>query len=548
MEDNVLINHLHEQRRYRFIKFFGIIITFALSLCIHPTNTQAATENITLNQFHPSEELRFYSSNLGEYYYQVYPNDNQQDYKKFMKYTYKISDDSVIGLKLNGDIDFKSGILMTDKKGNTRAIYPYDVKVYALGPGSATLKVYNGKKLIDTFKFNVIADKAISPSSFANNTGDIEGKPKGTDKRLKDVYFTKGDIDKENTLLQKYAKVASNSKYTTTNQKVLAVLNTLIADNCKLMSEKEYDKWQAGIKADDYYTYRTAYSRLFGGKAIAGAFAEVNRAILSNLGFRCSTWFFDYDDAFNGVSLYMKNDIYEEQLKDRETFYKLFNEDYEEFDDVYGDIYEDNIYPEIREYELYDVEFAATNKLTSKYDFTKEEDDNIYKRTHLPAWIIGKDTAQQVINVGQTKKLSSSDMNSNIFSSDSSIVKVEDGEITGVNPGVAIVYRYNDTYCDVFYVLVKKKGAPKTIQAKVYTKSAKSYFKTTDIAPHIKGGQFIECQIEDWENLRIYELEPIFGHGGILKTKYSNGNMECYLEYNGNDDLLCIIGSGSLAR
>ncbi len=139
-------------------------------------------------------------------------------------------------------------------------------------------------------------------------------------------------------------------------------------------------------------------------------------------------------------------------------------------------------------------------------------------------------------------------MNSTAFSSDTSVVKVANGKITGVNPGVAIVYRYNDTYCDVFFVLVKKQGAPKTIQAKVYTKSTKSYFKTTDYAPYILGGQFIETQIEDWENLRIYELEPIFGHGGSLKTKYADGKIECYLEYNGKKELVYTVGSSSLAR
>lgn len=172
----------------------------------------------------------------------------------------------------------------------------------------------------------------------------------------------------------------------------------------------------------------------------------------------------------------------------------------------------------------------------------------MYKRSHLPAWIIGEDTEQQVINVGQTIKLPSSDMNRNIFSSDTSVVKVADGEITGVKPGVAIVYRYNDTYCDIFFVLVKKQGASKTINAKIYTKSTKSYFKTKDYAPYILGGQFEESQIEDWENLRIYELEPIFGHGGSLKTKYADGKIECYLEYGGTNDLIYTVGTSTYAR
>lgn len=261
-------------------------------LLLHqPLNIQAETEEIVLYQYHSTEEAEYsYSSNLGVYYWEVYPNDDQQDYKKFLKYTYKISDDSVIGLKINGDIDFNSGILMADKNGYVRAIHPYDVKVYALGPGTATLKVYNGKKLIDTFKFTVIADAAYSPSSFVNNTGV-------------DHYKYNDKISAE---IKKYAKIAADSKYTTTNQRILAVLNALIENDCKLMSEKEYNKWYRQIKYDDTFTHRTAYSRLFHDRAIAGAFADLNKAVLNNLGFLCISYSEDYDEACNCVYIYIK--------------------------------------------------------------------------------------------------------------------------------------------------------------------------------------------------------------------------------------------------
>ena len=494
--------YLNVKIKFLIKSIFGAIFFLTVLLFHQPLNIQAETEDIILYQFHP-EELESTSYILGQYYYKIYPNDDQQDYKKFLKYTYKISDDSVIGLKINGDIDFNSGILMADKNGNVRAIHPYDVKVYALGPGTATLKVYNGKKLIDTFKFTVVADSTYSLSSFVNNT-DVDSY-KYNDKLMAEI--------------KRYAKIAANSKYTTTNQRILAVLNALIEDDCKLMSEKEYNKWYRKIKYDDTFTYRTAYSRLFDGKAIAGAFASVNKAVLSNLGLQCVTYSEDYDEACNTVYIYKKDDYYK-----------------------------NDIYPEINQGQFYDYKFVATTKLTSDYDFTAEDEDSIYKRTHLPAWIIGKDTSQQVVNVGQTIKLPSSDMNKNIFSSDTSVVKVENGKITGVKPGIAIVYRYNDTYCDMFYVLVKKQGASKTIQAKIYTKSAKSYFKTKDYAPYILGGQSEKCQIEGWENLRIYELESIFGHGGILRTKYADGKIECYLEYNGVNDLIYTVGTSGYAR
>lgn len=472
-------------------KFIGkwsstIIMMSLLLICINSTNVQAATKKITLYQYHPNQEEAYDSTVLGEYYYDLYPSDKYYDYKKFMKYTYKISDDSVIGLAINKGIDYSSSIIMEDTKGNPLALYPYDIKVIALGPGTSTLKVYSGTKLIDSYTFVVVADKKYSASSYVNNTGDATQRFQ---------YASDEGIAAENKLIQKFAKIASEDKYTTTIQRVLAVLNAVVAHGCKLISEEQYEKWSDGLKYDDFTTYRTAYSRLVLKKAIPEACAIANKVILNNLGFVCSSG--------------LQNEL---ELKD--------------------------------ETGTYSIDFKATTKFTSDYDFTAEEPESIYTKTHLPAWIIGEDTSQQVIDVGQTVNLNSSDMNSNIFSSDTSVVTASDGKITGVNPGVAIVYRYNDTYCDVFFVLVSKKGSAKTVQTKVYTKSSKLYFAASDYAPYLTGGQTDIYQIKDWDNLRIYEMEPAFGHGGLLQTTYSKGIVKCYVEYNEKSDLLCTLNAG----
>lgn len=487
----------------------GVIIFSLLITRKNSPNVQASTETITLEQYHPGQEDR----HTAEYYYELYPNFNHQSYKKFMKYTYKISDDSVIGIAVNMGIDFKSSILTEGKNGNMYGNYPYDVKVIALGPGTATLKVYDGKKLIDSYKFTVIADYTYSPSSFVNNTME-------------------GENSKIDTLIKKFALRAIDSRYTTTNERILAALNAGIEYGGVLVSEKRYYQ----MEYEEAIGYPTVSQRLLEKIAIAEGYAKTNKAILNNLGFNCIVGTSPGTPASNAVELYKETENYEEKLQDR-------LDDPEEYED-----YEEYVDEELTKgYFTYDLDFSATTKLTTEYDFSAEEADTIYKRTHLPAWTIGADTEQKVINVGQTISLSNSDMNTNTYSSDTSIVKAENGKITGVKPGIALVYRYNDTYCDIFYVLVNKKGSTKTVQTKINTKTTKLYFTSSDYAPYILGAKTEKCRIEDWDNLRIYKMEPIFGHGGTLKTKYKKGKIECYIEYDGRTDLMYTIGSSKFA-
>ncbi len=510
-------------------KVFFTALVVCLLIALNPTNVQGAAEKITLLQDHYYGAYDDYEADSSYYY--LYPNDKYRDYKKFMKFTYKISDDSVIGLRFNGNVNFNSEILDVDKYGNQIAIAPNDIKVHALGPGTATLKVYNGKKLIDSYSFTVISDIAYSPSSFVSTDGE---------------YLSDKTLEKERKLLTQFIMEAVDAKYTTTNQRIKAALNASIAYGGKLISEKEYNKLDDKYGDDLGDRYLSAYSRLIDKKATAGGYADANKIMLSNMGFRCEADKDDPGSACNYLNLYMRNESYEEQIKERDEFFRKYNED-DEFREEYGELDEEDLDNEIRKGEFEYITFSATNKLTTEYDFSTEDKDSIYNRTHLPAWIIGKDTKQQVISEGQTISLTSSDMNNNLYSSNTSVVKAENGSITGVKPGIAIVYRYNDTYCDVFFVMVKKKSSAKTINGKVYHKSVKSYFKDSDFAPYIYGGQRERNRIEDWESLRLYEMEPIFGYGGRLVTEYSKGIVKCYMEYEGDKQLLCSIGTSKYA-
>lgn len=498
-------NNIKTKKKLKYKCCCITIIMFFAYIFVSTKEVKAETYDITLGQYQPPE--KYSTMDSGNYFYDIYPADHRVDYKKFMKYTYKISDDSVIGLKANTYLDIQ-GIFVEDVDGNERVVKPYNIIVYALAPGKATLTVYDGKKLIDKFNFTVAADIAISPSSYVDLTSDrYFDTISYTD--TKNDYITRANIKEENKLIKKFAKIAS--KYTTTNQRILAALNAVMNHGATQISEKKYKEmsyqaWKKGTELDG--KYKTAHSMLIEKKSTYNGFSIVNRAVLSNLGFDCSA-----DEQDNSVSVFQK---------------------YDEYDLYSGD--------DIGS--LSDYEFTAATKLESKYDFSSEDEDTIYRKTHLPAWLIGEDTKLQVVSVGDTTKLSACDLNNNIYSSDTSVVTAKNGKITGVNPGVAIVYRYDDTYCDIFYVLVKNKGTARTIQSKIYTETTKSYFKDSEYAPYIRGGQVGEDsqQLDDWLDLRIYELEPIFGNGSELTTKYFEGKIECYITMNGESEELCTTG------
>lgn len=490
---------------------FMVILLFAF-LFTSAKTAQAETIDITLKQFHPDSEFAYQTSGLDGYFAPIYPRDGRIDYKKFMNYTYKISDDSIIGLKAN-TIKDAVGIFMADEKGKTILVKPYNIVIYALGPGKATFSVYDKDKLIDKFNVTVTADSALSPSSYVDLLGDDAGDTISyTDK--KSTKIAAAQIKKEHDLIKKFAKAAADPQNTSTNQRVLTAVKAVINLGITEISEKqynqlEYEAWKKGISLSN--KYRTPFSALIEKKAIYRAIGNIHYAVLSNLGFSCAK----YDDS-ESILMFFEYD--EDDLYRTET--------------VTGN--------------LNYVDFKAVNKLESEYDFQAEDPESPYRKTHLPAWLIGQDTKRQVVSTGETITLPASDLNNNMYSSDTSVVTAENGKLTGVKPGVAMVYRYNDTHCDMFYVLVKKQGSARTIQSKVYTKTTKSYFDDSEYAPFIKGGQeyILSYQIEDWEELRIYELERIFGKGADFTTRYSNGQLDCYITFEGETEKICTIGTG----
>lgn len=521
----IMSNSIQIKRKHKRYWLQIMMIMFLALVFVSAKEVQASTHNVELNQYHASSEFEYSVGGLNDYFYEVYPNENQLDYKKFMKYTYKISDDSVIGLKENTNKDAVA-LWLTDAEGKFCTVMPYNIVIYALAPGKATLNVYDKSKLVDKFIFTVIADVVYSPSSYVDETGDTVGDSISyTDTKASNI--TKIEIEEENNLIKKFAKTAANLKYKTTNQRILAALNAVINYGCTRISENKYDEltylsWKKGTTLTN--KYRTSYAMLVDKKSVSIGYAKVNKAVLNNLGFRCTTDYFEDGTQNFGCETWNNVEIYRDLSEEEQS-------------------YDESEEEGLSTRRLTNMGFGATNELQSEYDFSSEDAESIYSKTHLPAWVIGEDTAEQVISVGQTKQLTSCDLNDNSFSSDTSIVTVQNGKITGVNTGVAIVYRYNDNYCDVFYVLVKQKGSPKTIHAKIYTKTTKSYFAAAKYAPYIKGGQNDTYQIKDWENLRIFELEPIFGKGTDLTTKYSKGELKCYLNKNGHSSLLCTTGS-----
>jgi hypothetical protein len=155
---------------------------------------------------------------------------------------------------------------------------------------------------------------------------------------------------------------------------------------------------------------------------------------------------------------------------------------------------------------------------------------SVKRKTHLPAWLIGIETQQQILQKGDTKALPHDRLSSNVFSSDESIVKIEDNKIVGVKDGIAIVCRYDDTYCDAFYVVVDKKTKPKKLSVN-YKPDGKNHtsYKSSDIATNRKIiNENPYRREETWKKSVLYKLEPAL-NGGKLQTSYKDGYIKAYV-------------------
>jgi len=162
------------------------------------------------------------------------------------------------------------------------------------------------------------------------------------------------------------------------------------------------------------------------------------------------------------------------------------------------------------------------------------------RKSQLPAWLIGIETPEQIIWEGKSRVLPEDQLSSNVYSSDESIVKIKDNKIIGVRQGIAIVYRYNDTYCDAFYVVVDKKVTSKTTTFNFKADGKKySTYKLSNFCAYRKVlNEWVYRRRELWKNSVLYKLDPIF-NGGELVTTYKGGYLKAFIiDSNGDKQTL----------
>lgn len=159
------------------------------------------------------------------------------------------------------------------------------------------------------------------------------------------------------------------------------------------------------------------------------------------------------------------------------------------------------------------------------------------RKTHLPAWLIGNDTPQQLMLKGEKIALPEDRLSSNVFSSDETIVKIDDNKIIGVKEGIAIVYRYDDTYCDAFYVVVDSEKVNYKKLKVDYKPDGKKYstYKPSDICINRRIlNEDVLIWDKIWTGLPLYKLETAF-NGGKIQTSFKDGYMKVYvIDSNGN--------------
>ncbi len=151
-------------------------------------------------------------------------------------------------------------------------------------------------------------------------------------------------------------------------------------------------------------------------------------------------------------------------------------------------------------------------------------------KTHLPSMLIDIETKQQNILVGQSQALPIDRLSHNAYSSDISVVDVKDGKLIGKGAGIAIVYRYDDTYCDAFYVVVEPKITvdKKTVTLKKSKKLQKSY---KSISPYRRVVNDDLYKFWVWEVANLYRLEPALSSEARLSTIYDakTGYLSAYV-------------------
>lgn len=142
-------------------------------------------------------------------------------------------------------------------------------------------------------------------------------------------------------------------------------------------------------------------------------------------------------------------------------------------------------------------------------------------KTHLPSMIVDIETKQQNLLVGQSKSLPNDRLSHNVNSSDTSVVVIENGKLVAKGTGIAIVYRYDGTYCDAFYVVVESniKASKKTVKLIKSGKIQKSFKR---LSPYRKRIKSYKDNNEARTIASLNILEPSLSPNTKLFTTYNN--------------------------
>ncbi|MBE5965657.1 MAG: hypothetical protein E7255_01580 [Lachnospiraceae bacterium] len=344
-----------------------------------------------------------------------------------------------------------------------------------------------------------------------------------------------------------------------TDQTAQDILKILKLDQCNSDKERiaEVSKYLHNTITMSYYSYETyidsaAYGALV--KKLTGTgINQGSHLLIKNLGFNTTLLPALLDLCVSKILLegvYYCYDLYSDRgnlfLGSEYLDYIYAGEG--TYTNEAGETLQGSLYYDengiISDEEIENYTFDVNNEfLTTNGEFLKTQDEKLLylstaRKSHLPAWLIDCDRPQQFIQKGKSVKLPKDRLSTNVSSSDESIVKIENNKMVGVKEGIAIVYRYDDKFCDAFYVVVDKKPESQKLTLN-YKKDGKNYlsYKTSDISSHrfiISSDETLRGDI--WDETSLYILEPAL-NGGKLQTTYKNGYLKVYvIDANGKKE------------
>lgn len=379
---------------------------------------------------------------------------------------YTVSNNSVVGIK--------SQYRKKDK-------YWSDY-IVALRPGSARITLYNKKKQKTIFMVTVKRTEQISPSAPYDLTesekkllAGINLEQYNTDrKRLAAVTWK---LSNENF----YTKDSYGSRFARRIDSLFSSMGYEVWGDAKSITSTRYNILKLEGK-EYYYQYHnyTGYCNIYGSEEW-------------NLDYVGEEFYTDDTGNSKGGSVYRKEDG--------------------ELEYGYMERYQDDIAVDFLEGHKENIE----NYLGSK-------------KSHLPAWLIGADTRQQTLFKGETKRLPQDALSTSYYTSDESVVTIDGSQLKAVNPGIAIVYRYNEDYLDAFYVMVDSKSKGKSITTN-FKKDGKLHKSYTDASfasyRSLLEQRYPETE-EVWSDTVTQRLEAVC-NGGKLVTEYKNGLLAGYV-------------------